>query len=409
MGLSFLFNSPGEIWEGSIKIIYSPCNLLTDYFELTSIGATLMNAGIMTLVSVGVVIMNRATITGPVAAAIFTVAGFSFFGKNLFNSIPIALGVLVYSKFVRLPYNRFLAQALFGSALGPLVSMITFSVGLPLPAGLLAGTACGMLAGFLLPPLSSHFLRFHQGFNLYNIGFTAGIIGTFFIAVLRGFGIDVETVSILSSGNNRSLSILLYGIFAVMIILGFIYNGKSFSGYRQMLSQSGKLASDFILIVGPGITLINMAMLGTLATTYVLLIGGQINGPIIGGIFTMVGFGAFGKHLRNVIPIFGGVFLANLLNIYELDSTTALVSTLFGTTLAPIAGYYGAGYGILAGVLHMAMVTNIGYLHGGINLYNNGFSGGFIAAAMVPALDMIKEVLDERKKERAKKAILRKK
>lgn len=404
MALAFVFNSPREIVEGSLTIITSPANLLTDYFALANIGATFMNAGIMTLSTIGVVCLSRTLITGPVTAAIFTVAGFSFFGKNLYNSIPIVLGVHLYAWVVRQPFNRFLVQSIFGTALGPLVSLITFGIGLPQPAGILLGIASGALAGFILPPLSSHFLRFHQGFNLYNIGFTTGIIGTFYIAVLRGLGVSVATVSILSSGNNQSLSIFLYILFAVMMILGLMHNRMGFHGYRQLLAQSGKLASDFTVIAGPGISMINMSLLGLLSTTYVLLIGGEINGPIIGGIFTVVGFGAFGKHLRNVLPIFAGVLLANLFNIYDPHSTVALVSTLFGTTLAPIAGYYGAAYGVLAGALHMAMVMNISYLHGGINLYNNGFSGGFVAAALVPVIDSLNQVLKERRLERLSKA-----
>ena len=35
----------------------------------------------------------------------------------------------------------------------------------------------------------------------------------------------------------------------------------------------------------------------------------------------------------------------------------------------------------------MAMCLNVGYLHGGINLYNNGFSGGFVAAVLAPLLE----------------------
>ena len=398
---AFLFNTPKDVFAGSLKILLSPANLLTDYFELANIGATLLNAGLMTLVSICMVCLNQTPVTGSIAAAIFTVAGFSFFGKNLYNSIPIVLGVYLYSRLVRQPYNRFLIQSLFGTALGPLVSLVTFAIGIRQPFGILLGMGCGVLAGFLLPPLSAHFLRFHQGFNLYNIGFTTGIIATIFIAVLRGFGIEVATVSIVSTGNNKSLSIMLFSLFAAMLLLGLAYNRMGLRGYRHLLNQSGKLASDFTVIAGPGITLLNMSLLGILSTTYVLLLGGQINGPIIGGIFTVVGFGAFGKHLRNVIPIFAGILLANLFNIYDPHSTTGLVSTLFGTTLAPIAGYYGAGYGILAGFLHMALVTNISYLHGGINLYNNGFSGGFVAAALVPVIDMISQVLTERRQERA--------
>jgi len=45
---------------------------------------------------------------------------------------------------------------------------------------------------------------------------------------------------------------------------------------------------------------------------------------------------------------------------------------------------------VLAGVLHLAVVTNIGIIHGGINLYNNGFSGGLVAGFLVPIVDAFK-------------------
>jgi hypothetical protein len=130
-----------------------------------------------------------------------------------------------------------------------------------------------------------------------------------------------------------------------------------------------------------------MALLGIIATTYVLILGGELNGPVIGGIFTVVGFGAYGKHIRNVIPVLLGVLLVNLFNIHDAASSFALMAALFGTTLAPIAGRYGALAGVLAGILHMSLVTNIGFLHAGMNLYNNGFSGGFIAAVLCPLFD----------------------
>ena len=208
--LAFFFNTPGEIWSGIIVILTSPANLITDYFKLANIGATLMNAGIMTLTSLVLVQITRVRITGAIVAGIFTVAGFSFFGKNLYNSIPIILGVFLYARVVRLPFNRFILQALFGTALGPLVSEFSFNLGLAPVTGHILGLAAGIVAGFVLPPLSAHFLRFHQGFNLYNIGFTAGIVGMFFLAVLRGFGIEITTVDIVSSGNNRAFSAILY-------------------------------------------------------------------------------------------------------------------------------------------------------------------------------------------------------
>ncbi len=395
--LAFFFNSPYEIWTGSLVILTSSANLLTDYFQLANIGATLANVGVMTFLSLAVVRLNKVKITGSVIAAVCTVAGFSFFGKNLFNSIPIMLGVYLYARVSGHAYNRFLLQALFGTALSPLVSEFAFNLALPVLPSLLLGVSAGALAGFLLPPLSMHFLRFHQGFNLYNIGFTAGIVGMFFLAVLRGFGIQIETVSVLSSGNNPAFSVMLYGLFLYLLLFGLAANRWRFKGLGNLMKLPGTLATDFVTLSGMGVTLINMALLGFLATTYVLLLGGELNGPVIGGVFTVVGFGAFGKHVKNVVPVLAGVFLVKIVDVNVPSSTISLLGALFGTTLAPIAGRYGILAGITAGALHMFMVGNLSYLHAGMNLYNNGFSGGFVAAALSPLFDAIGQIRTSRR------------
>ncbi|MGX7419359.1 DUF1576 domain-containing protein [Carnobacterium gallinarum] len=389
MMLGFVFQTPGEIWEGMKLIMTSSGKLLTDYMELASIGAAFFNSGLLTLLSVLMVRSQKVSISGPLVAGILTVCGFSLFGKNLFNSIPITLGVVLYAKFEHRPFSHFLLISLFGTALGPVVSELAFGMGFEPVTGILIGYGVGIIIGAILPPLSGHFLSFHKGFSLYNIGFTSGIIGMFITSVIRMFGGTIESASILSSGNNVNMSIVVFSFCLLLFMLGFYYNGKSLSGYPLLLKHSGKLVTDFFLLEGFGKTLINMALQGVIATCYVLLVGGQLNGPIIGGIFTIIGFSAFGKHPRNSIPIFIGVYLASILNIYQPDSTNALLAALFGTTLAPISGYYGSVYGIIAGFMHMALVMNVGYLHGGMNLYNNGFSGGFTAALLVPIYDAI--------------------
>ena len=106
----------------------------------------------------------------------------------------------------------------------------------------------------------------------------------------------------------------------------------------------------------------------------------------MGGIMTIVGFGAFGKHPRNVIPIMIGALLSSILNIWGIASPQMLISMLFSTTLAPIAGQFGWKCGILAGFLHVCTVMNTGYLHGGLNLYNNGLAGGFVAMTLIPLI-----------------------
>ena len=84
-----------------------------------------------------------------------------------------------------------------------------------------------------------------------------------------------------------------------------------------------------------------------------------------------------------------GVYLSNFVFHWEVSSISSLLAALFATNLAPIAGAYGILPGLLAGFIHMAVVMNVGDLHGGMNLYNNGFSGGFVAAILVPILDAL--------------------
>ncbi len=390
MLLAFLFNSPAEIWRGSLTLLTSPANLLTDYIQLANTGAAFFNVGLMALLSAGFIRLSGAEVTGPLIAGFFTVAGFSLFGKNLYNTLPIVLGVWLYARASRQPFGRLALHCLLGTALSPLVSEFTFNLGLPVYLGLPLGVLAGALAGFVLVPLSVHFFRFHQGNSLYNIGFTAGIIGMLFAAALRGFGVEINALLILSSGNNTAFGAILFGIFAALLLLGLLLERGKPRGYGRLLSLPGTLPTDFPAISGMGLTLMNMGIMGCLSTAYVLLVGGELSGPVMGGIFTVVGFAAFGKHPRNALPVMAGVFLISLFGIHRMNAPTALLAALFGTTLAPLAGRYGVLAGVLAGALHMLLVGNVSFLHAGMNLYNNGFSGGFIAAALFPLLDALR-------------------
>ncbi len=398
MGISFVFNTPYEIYVGLEKIITSPCNLLTDYMALTCIGAAIFNAALLLLISTMMLDRNNIHLSGPHFAVLFTIAGFSLFGKNIYNSISITFGVYLYSKIERTSFATVIIPALFGTSLGPLVSYISFGLSLPLPLGILLGQLSGITIGLIIAPLSSSFIRFHHGYNLYNVGFTAGIIGMAINGIFKMFDVKVVTTSILSEGHNKNLLILLFFLFFLLISIGSLLNDRSIKDAISLFNEKGRLVSDFILRYGLGLTLINMGVLGIIATVYAKSLAQDINGPIIGGIFTIVGFGSFGKTPKNVIPILVGIYITNALNIIPPNSTVAVLSALFGTTLAPIAGEYGPIAGIVAGFLHMAVVTNVGFLHGGMNLYNNGFSGGFVAAFLVPILDSIRNVKEVWKK-----------
>ena len=384
MVVAFLFNSPTEIFNGLITIIKSPCTLITDYMYLANIGAAFFNAGLICLLSTILSHSFNVVISGPGVAAVFTMTGFAFFGKNIFNTIPITIGVLIYAKIENTSRASVILPALFGSALGPLISEIAFDSNLSIVHSIILSYLVGISIGLIMVPLSGTFLRFHQGYNLYNMGFTAGIVGMLYVGILRMFNVTIKSVNLVYPVNDIRIIIFLYLLFISIFLLGFIKNNLSFHGYENIMYNSGRLATDFISLDGLYQTMINMGIMGLIATSYIIIVGGKISGPIIGGIFTVTGFSAFGKHPKNTIPILIGVFLASILNTVNPLSTSSLLAALFGTTLAPIAGEFGFFRGILAGFLHMAMVLNIGVVHGGVNLYNNGFSGGFVAGILVP-------------------------
>ncbi|SEK17715.1 Protein of unknown function [Carnobacterium iners] len=387
--LAFLFNSPQEIWTGFWIIMSSPATLLTDYIELANAGAAFLNVSIMTLESLLLVRMCKAKINGPVIAGILIITGFSFFGKNFYNSLPIILGAFGFAKVTQIPLEKSLLAALFGTALSPLVSELSFGQELPLSIGIFLGSLSGFIAGFLLPPLARHVITFTKGFSLYNIGFVCGLIGTVFTSIMRNFGREVESVSILASGYNFPFSLFLLVLFTCMILIGLIVNKGDLKGLKEILSRSGQLSTDYIEIGGVGATFFNMGLLGIISTIYILLLGGELNGPVLGGIFCIVGFGAFGKNIKTIVAPMLGATVMSYFTLYEIQDTNVLISILFVTSLSPIAGHYGAIAGFIAGALHLTLVVNIGFLHGGINLYNNGFAAGLVAAILVPFLEAL--------------------
>jgi hypothetical protein len=377
--------------KGFTSIILSPTILITDFIQVGGIEATFINVAIVGFINIYIMNRYRLKINGSLIAAFFTVIGFSFFGKNLYNILPIYVGGYLYAKYQKISFRDIIVVIMFGTALSPMISEISFSGILTKYLAVLVAIIIGVFTGFIIVPLSSHMLKFHDGYNLYNIGFTSGIIGTVLTSVLRSFGVTVEPVSIISDKNHVIVIILLAIFFISFLLVGIFINPRAFLEYGKILGYKGRLVTDFTHLVGYGITFTNMAILGFISLLYVLLIGGIVNGPVIAGIFTVVGFGAFGKHIKNCLPVVLGVIVTALFFGHDLSTTSIIISVLFSTTLAPVAGSYGPIIGFIAGVLHMILVTNVGVIHGGINLYNNGFSGGIVAGVLIPIVDAFRK------------------
>ena len=403
MILAFVIESPQSLVSGMMTILVSPSQLFTDYMEIASVGSTLLNVAIMLGISIYSYKKLEIPLNGTVIGSLGMLAGFSFFGKNLFNSIPFMIGVWIYTKITKQNYRNYVIVGLFGSALGPLISFLAFSGVLPQGWSVLIAYALGIFIGFILPQLSTQFLGFHQGFSLYNVGFTAGIIGMVVLGFMNAFGIEVETRTLASTQSPLILYQLLIGFCVILIVTSFYLHFKKKEKYhfKLLLKLSGRLPSDFVEMTNLATVTLNMSIIGFILLGYVLMNGGQLNGPIVGSIIGVMSFGAFGNQVKNTVPVLVGIMIGSYLTGVEPTSTSALIAAIFGTTLAPVSGYYGPLAGMIAGFVHITLVSHVVVMHGGLNLYNNGFAGGFVAAVLVPIFEIFEGIRQEMKERKA--------
>lgn len=380
---AFILDTPLQIYRGMLDIVLSPDILLTDYIEVGGIGAAFVNAALMGYINILILEKYKSHITGLSIAAVLTVIGFSFIGKNIFNFWPIYLGGYIYSKLKGVSLDSIIVILMFATTLSPIVSELTFGTHLPAPFGLLLGVTIGTLVGFVITPVSQSLFKVHDGFNLYNVGLAGGIIGTLIFSLLKSFNLIIHTQDILSEDYSLFIALFLGVLSLILMLYGIFYEGFTLKEYTQLIKRSGQSPSDYLNDYHKGTSYVNMGLMGLVSIAYVYLSKGTFNGPIIAGILTVVGFSTFGKHPRNVIPVLIGVSIASNLKIWDASSTVVLIAGLFGTTLAPVAGEFGFFAGVLVGFLHLSTVMTVGVIHGGTNLYNNGFAGGIVSIVVV--------------------------
>lgn len=388
--------------KGLWTIIVSRDALITDYFELAGYGSALINAVLVMAMGLGLLYREDMKFTGLTMAALFINMGYGLWGKNPVNILPILLGSSVYAKIHGYPLSRYMYTALFGTSLAPLVTELVFILPFDRRINLLMSVGAGILIGFVLPGLSAHTASTHMGFTLFNVGFSAGILAFVLVCILKSFSLECESVLIWREGRPLWIGVGLYGYFCLTFLYGLYLNGGQLNGILKIWKHPGRAVADFILMEGVGSTLMNMAMVGALCETYIYLIGGDLSGPVVGAVLTAFGFAAFGVHVKNYLPVLCGVYLSTFLNHYEPTTPGVQLAAVFAVGLAPIAGRFGVVAGMVAGMLHLAITTCTSQMYGGLNLYNNGFSTGWVAIVMVPVLDSFMLEYKNRKRKKEK-------
>lgn len=384
--------------KGLVALQAHPARLIHDFTALEGVGAALVNSGLVSILSLVLVKLAKVRLAGPTIAAILTIMGFALFGKTLLNVIPIMFGVYLSAKVARKPFAAYLLMALFGTALGPLVTFLVFQSELTGTLSVIVGVLAGIITGFFLPSIAISMLHLHQGYNLYNIGFSCGFFGLFAASLLAATKLKIDIQVIWNREPSFILTALIPLISIACIGSGILLGKKkAFTDFLAIQRIPGRLPSDFVDQVSAEGTLVNMGLLGLLGSVYVFIVQGDFNGPVLGGLFTLMGFGAFGKHVKNCWPIVIGVVISCFVFSKSLAAPGPILAALFGTTLAPLAGQFGVLVGVAAGFVHLVVVERTAAWHGGLDLYNNGFSGGLTATLFVAILEWLKTIKESRK------------
>jgi hypothetical protein len=191
-------------------------------------------------------------------------------------------------------------------------------------------------------------------------------------------------------------------LFLLCFLAGWYLNGRSLRGLEHLILDTG-YQSNFAAKYGMPLCLINVGIYGALFLAYINLTilftnGAGFTGPTFGVILAALTFTAMGQHIRNVWPILVGypalavlVYVFNHLiggrAMWTISTQAYINSVAFATGLCPIVGHYGALAGVIAGMLCASLCTATSALHGGLMLYNGGFTAGTAALILIPILE----------------------
>lgn len=387
--------SLGTIGKGLVQLIRHHSLSDSDYLQIGGFGPSFVNSGLLVFCVLIVYKMTNTEIEGNQIAAMFMVLGYSFYSKTLFNVWPHVIGTFLNAIVNKKPLNSVSALAWYSTAIAPITSVLSFAT--PVlnpgsPKAITVGISFGLLAGYLVGELADHVATLHKGAILFNGGYTAGIVGFLIFSIMKaiGLGHGPYTDGIYTSGQNVLISKVLFGLFLYLIIAGLL--NKGLENYKELFTKTYK-SGNFVKQFGLGASLVNMGVLGIVATIYVWLTPhGQLNGPVISGIWTVAGFAASGMTVLSILPVMLGVYVNSFITggiaglaerqsfaiagAAKTSSRSMLVATMFGCGLSPLTAMYGPLVTFIAASLHVLIVPNTGVLHGWMSTYNNGFAIG---------------------------------
>ena len=401
---AFFMPDAAYMFTGLWKIISRPTLGSTNFFSVGGYAATFLNMGLVGLVCTALYCIPGEKKANNVAtlATILTI-GFGSWGIHIVNMLPTMLGVCVYCWVNGHKIGDETNAMLFTTGLAPFISellvrypnihVVGFSlerIGLTLVVGIAAGFV--FLAGL------DHSPRVHRGGVLYSaalpVGMTAFLLQGF---LYKAMGVVVPAplsdLSVSSAPIVNTFCIILFGS---MIGIALMMGCRP-KDYWRLLTNPQKVM-NFSNHYGTSVMLMNVGVYGLFILAYYNDIGAQFNGVTFGVIFCMLSTCNSGSHPGNVITITAAYALIS--KFFQLLSPTMgggftqylhaqaiIIGVCFANGLSPISDKYGWFWGMLAAFFHFCMVTTTPSLHGGMCLYNGGFTGALVCLLMLPVLE----------------------
>lgn len=161
------------------------------------------------------------------------------------------------------------------------------------------------------------------------------------------------------------------------------------------------LFTDYFAISSIGTAFINSGLITLIVISVARINRAEINGFLIASFFVVSGFSLFGKNLYNITSIILGVYLYSkfkkdnfskyVANANFATSLAPLVSQVtFGMNLQPVIAVILANViGLIIGFIFPTLESSFASFHKGFNIYNAGFTSGFIGVIFMSLFRLI--------------------
>lgn len=402
---AFFMPDRADMIPGLLRILQNPTLSSTNTFSIGGYAATFLNMGLLGLIcSVLYCIPGDKPNHEAVLVALLTI-GFGSWGIHILNIWPTMMGVVLYCLVKKEPLGNYTNLMMLTTGLAPFISEILVRypyaevVNISLPRVLLA-FAVGIPAGFTIPAGLRNARNVHKGLTIYSAALPVGMAAFLMQSVLyRVMGVEIPAaVSDLHVASPEIVNTFCCILFGTLTLTA-ICMGCRPKEYWNLLMDP-KLVTNFSATYGNRVFLMNVGLFGFFILGYYNLIGAEFNGVTFGVIFCMLCTCNGGSHPFNVIPIMVGYALISWL--FELvapfaqgnftlclNAQAIVVGLCYANGLSLLSDQYGWFWGMFAAALHYCMVTTTPLVHGGMCLYNGGFTTGLVCLLLMPTLEKI--------------------